>query len=161
MNTTGLTQLEDDAGSLPPRSLRIMSDPLSLAAGVIGITAFAIQSSKVLYDALGNLKNNVKNVRDLKEEITSLSAVLQSLKETLEVSDTDFSSLQAPLLRCARLCLEFSEVVEKCSAHADKGKFSVRDYLMATYKGKDINDLRSLLSVYKSTITIALADANL
>ena len=138
-----------------------MADPVSVAAGIVGLTAFAIQSSKVLYDTIESVKNNSRSVRELKEELSSLSGVLQSLQETLAIAEIDFSALQTPLLRCGRLCEEFSILINKCSQHADSGRFSIRDFIATTYKGKDINELRSLIAAYKSTIAIALADANM
>lgn len=138
-----------------------MSDPVSVAAGIVGLTAFAIQSSKALYDTIEKIKNNGRNVRELKEELTALSSVLKSLEETLAISEVDFGALQPPLLRCGRLCQEYSVLIGKCSAHAGSGRFSLRDFLMSTYKNKDIIELRALLAAYKSTIAIALADANM
>jgi len=138
-----------------------MADPVSVAAGIVGLTAFAIQSSKVLYDTIESIKNNSRSVRELKEELNSLSGVLHSLEETLAVAEIDFSALQTPLRRCGRLCEEFSVLIKKCSQHGDPGKFSIRDFIAITYKGRDITELRSLIAAYKSTIAIALADANM
>lgn len=138
-----------------------MADPISVAAGIVGLTGFAIECSKILYSTIDNIKGYGKSVRELGEETKALSEVLGSLQEMCSAPGVDFSSLQAPVARCGQLCQECSTLVMKCTARTDNGKFSVRDFLTLTYKGKNITELRSLMSAYKSTITIAIADVNL
>ncbi|KAK5069389.1 hypothetical protein LTR51_008639 [Lithohypha guttulata] len=138
-----------------------MADPVSIVSGIVGLTAFAIQSSKALYDVIETVKNNSRSVRELKAELSSLVSVLDSLRDTLTLSETGMSALQSPLLRCGRLCEEFAVLIGKCSSHSDSARFSLRDSIMSTYRSKDISELRSLLAAYKSTIAIALADANI
>ncbi|KAK5072260.1 hypothetical protein LTR70_010512 [Exophiala xenobiotica] len=82
-----------------------MTDPVSIATGIMGLTAFAIQSRKALYSTIESLKHNARIVPSI--------------------------------------------------------RFSFRDFFISTSKGKDIAELRSLLAAYKSTIVIALADANI
>lgn len=138
-----------------------MADPVSITASVLTLATFALQSSQALYDIIGSIKNNSRSVRELKDETGALSGVLVSLTETVKNSDADFSALENPLRKCGELCNESAELINKCSVHAGRGKFSWRDFLTSTYKGKDINELRSLIGAYKGTIAIALADANM
>lgn len=138
-----------------------MADPVSVAASVVALTTFAIQSSKALYDAIDKVKNGSRNLRELKDEMSSLENVLASLSETISVSEADFTALETPLQKCGQLCQDFAIVLNKCSARSGDGKFSWRDFFNSTYKGKDILDLRSLIGAYKGTIAIALADANM
>lgn len=138
-----------------------MADPISIATGIVGLTAFAIQSSKALYEAIENIKNNGRTIRELKEETISLTKVLCSLEETVALSEIDLSALQVPLRRCGQLCQELSVLLGKCSAHSVNGRFSIRDFFASTYQSKDLTEFRSLIAAYKSTIAVALADANM
>ncbi len=138
-----------------------MADPISIATGVVGLTAFAVQSTKALYEAIEKVKNNGRSIRELKEETISLTNVLRSLEETLTLSEIDLSVLQVPLRRCGQLCQELSVLLSKCSAHSDNGRFSIRDFFASTYQSKDLTEFRSLIAAYKSTIAVALADANM
>lgn len=138
-----------------------MTDPLSVAAGVAGLATLAAASSKILYETVDGIKNSTKTILEVKEEVESLSNVLKSLQDTLAVGDVDFSSLVSPLSSCARICGEFAALIRSCSTQSGERTFSLRDFFRFSYKGKTINEFRSLVSAYKSTISIALADANL
>lgn len=138
-----------------------MADPISITASIVALATFAFQSSQALYNAVDSIKNNSRSVRELKDEAEALSSVLVSLTETVTNSDADFSALETPLRKCGELCNASAKVISKCSVHGGAGKFSWRDFLNSTYRGKTITELRSMIGAYKGTIAIALADANM
>ena len=138
-----------------------MGDPISLASGVIALTTFAIQSTKTLYEVIDSFRNKARNVRELKDELEALENVLQSLQGILNDPEIDLSALKLPLLRCGEACQGFAEIIEKCTTRSSTNKTSFRDWFMLTYRGKTISSFRNIIGVYKSTITIALADANM
>jgi Fungal N-terminal domain of STAND proteins len=138
-----------------------MADPISLASGLLALAVFALQSSKTLYQTFESFQNSGRNVRGLKQELAALNDVLQTLQETVNQNDTKLSALKLPLLSCGKACAEFTVVVAKCTAHSNGSRSSFRDWARLTYMGKDIAGFTSLMAGYKSTITIALGDANM
>ncbi len=138
-----------------------MADPLSTASGVLALAVFAFQSSQVLYQAVASFQSNQRTVRELKEELEALDGVLQALQETATNSDIDFEALKLPLLRCGKACQDFKAVIVRCTAHSDGSRTSFRDWAKLRYLGEDIVGFKNMLAGYKSTIAIALGEANL
>ncbi len=138
-----------------------MADPISLASGLIALTTFALQSSKALYQTIQSFQNNRKAIRDLREELEALDGVLQALTQTATVTPTHLDALKLPLYRCGTACKDFKAIVVKCTAHSSGSRTSFRDWARLTYMGEDITGFRNMLAGYKSTIGIALGDANM
>jgi len=139
-----------------------MAEPISLAAGLLALATFAFESSITLAKTVQSFQNHPKRVRDLKEELEALSGVLGSLAETVSATtDVDLSVLDVPLLRCGNACREFDQEITKCSSRYGGSRTSFRDWAKLRYMGDDIDGFRQLLAGYKSTIIIALTDANL
>ena len=139
-----------------------MAEPIGIASGLVALATFAFQSSGALYDVVQSYRSHATRVRDLMEELGSLNGVLGSLAETLNANaDIALPSLEYPLLRCANACKDFEEELKKCSTRSLAGKTSFRDWAKLNYMGEDIDGFRRMLAGYKSTILIALTDANL
>lgn len=139
-----------------------MAELIGLSSGLVALVVFALKSSDLLYDTVNSYRSHPKNVRDLKEELEALGVVLRALSETVEKTKvTDFTALKLPLFRCGNACKEFDEVIAKCSSRSDGSRTSFRDWAKLKYMGDGIDEFRRMLAGYKSTINIALADANL
>ena len=138
-----------------------MAEPISVASGLVALATFALQSSKALYQAIESFKSNPKTIRDLKEELEALDGVLQSLTETVTNFETHLDALKLPLHRCGTACKDFEAIVARCAAHSGTSKTSFRDWARLKYMGEDITAFRNMLAGYKSTIIIALGDANM
>ena len=138
-----------------------MADPISTASGVLALATFAFQSSVLLYKAVASFQSSQRNVRELKEELEALQGALEALQETAATTDVDLTMLQLPLHRCGKACEDFQVVIAKCSAHSSKSKTSFRDWAKLRYMGDDIVGFKNMLAGYKSTIIIALGDANM
>jgi hypothetical protein len=139
-----------------------MAECIGLASGLLTLATFAFQSSITLAKTIHSFQSHPKQVRDLKEELEALTEVLRSLTETVgATTDADFSALDLPLLRCGNACKEFEEEILKCSSRSGGNRRSFRDWTKLKYMGDDIDGFRRLLAGYKSTIIIALTDANL
>ncbi|KAI9684821.1 MAG: hypothetical protein M1829_000196 [Trizodia sp. TS-e1964] len=139
-----------------------MAEPIGLASGVLTLATFAFQSSVALINTVQSFHNHPIRVRDLKGELEALSVVLSSLAETIaSTTDVDFSVLKLPLQRCGSACKEFEREIVKCSSRSTDSRTSFRDWAKLRYMGGDIDYFRQLLSGYKSTIVVALTDANL
>jgi hypothetical protein len=98
----------------------------------------------------------------LLEELEALTAALKSLTETIASdNDTTFAALELPLRRCDRACKDFEQELLKCLAHSGRTRTSFRDWARLMYMGDNIDGFKQLLAGYKSTVIIALTDANL
>ena len=139
-----------------------MADPISLTSGLVALVTFALQSGLVLYKTVDSYRSHPRTVRELREELEALNAVLQSLLETVaNDAEIDLPALKLPLVRCGKACKEFEEKIAKSTLRSNGPKTSFRDWAKLTYMGDGITEFRNMLAGYKSTINIALADANL
>jgi TolA-binding protein len=138
-----------------------MGDPLSIASGVLALSAFAFKSSVSLYQSVQSFQSNKKEIRELKGELESLSNVMQSLQQLASKDEDQFKTLSLPLLRCGQACKDFEEVIADCTKHSSESKTSFRDWAKLQYLGSDIVGFKDMLAGYKSTISIAIGDINL
>jgi len=138
-----------------------MAEAIGLASGLVTLAAFAFQASVALVKTVRSFQVHPKTVRDLAEELEALVSILGSLSETVSGTDVDLSGLNLPLLRCGKACQEFEAEIIKCSSRSGGGRTSFRDWAKIKYMGDDVDGFRQLVSGYKTTIIIALADANL
>lgn len=138
-----------------------MADPISLASGLLTLVTFGIKSSSSLYQTIKDFNSHQRNVRELKEELEALGEVLRSLNQMAVDPALDFTPLKLPLLRCGNACKDFEAAIVKCAEHSNGPRTSFRDWARLKYMGDDITGFKNMLAGYKSTVTIALCDANL
>jgi hypothetical protein len=137
-----------------------MADPLS-PSGVLALAVLAFQSSQVLYQTVASFQSHQRTMRQLKEELEALIGALEALQETAANPDIDLTMLRLPLVRCGKACKDFQAVIDKCTTHSGGSKTSFRDWAKLRYMGDDIVAFKNMLAGYKSTIMIALGDANM
>ncbi|KAI3326534.1 hypothetical protein HD806DRAFT_487509 [Xylariaceae sp. AK1471] len=138
------------------------AETIGLASGLLALSTFAFQSSITLYKTVQSFQFHPKYVRELNEELEALNGVLCSLSDTITASiDVDLSALKLPLLSCGRACNEFEQLIIKCSSRSGGSRTSFRDWAKVQYMGDNIDGFKRMLAGYKSTINIALTDANL
>jgi hypothetical protein len=138
-----------------------MAEAIGITSGLLTLTVFAFQSSVSLRQVVDSFQSNKKVIRELKEELEALNGVLQSLQQAAADNGEHLSGLNLPLFRCGKACKDFEEVIIKCTAHSGGSRTSFRDWAKLQYMGDDIAGFKDMLAGYKSTINIALADANL
>ena len=138
-----------------------MADPLSVASALVALITFALQSSQTLYQLIDSFKSNQRNIRELREELEALDDALQALHQTAASGGANLAGLELPLSRCGRACEDFKAVLLKCTEHSGGSRTSFRDWAKLRYLGDDITGFKNMLAGYKSTICIALGDANL
>ena len=139
-----------------------MAEPIGIASGMVALSTFAFQSSIALYQTIQSFKAHSTRVRDVQQELNALSEVLGSLSGQVgAATDDELSVLNLPLLRCGKACKEFEQELLKCSLRSGGGRTSFRDWARLRYMGDNIDGFKQQLAGYKSTIIIALADANL
>ncbi len=138
-----------------------MADPLSITAGLLAIITATIQSSKAFYQTVQSFRNHPRAVRQLKDELQALDGVLWSLEALTRHKESLFVPLRLPLSQCCQACIEFESLILKCTKHSGGSRTSFRDWARVTYMDSDTIGFTTMLAGYKSTISIALADANL
>ncbi|UKZ74790.1 hypothetical protein TrVFT333_002460 [Trichoderma virens FT-333] len=139
-----------------------MADPLSIASGIVALVTFALTSSVNLYTTIRNFQSQDKKARALKIELSDITTVLESLLETVNNNpDINFEALKAPLHRCGNACNEYGELICRFTRRSTASRSSVRDWVTQKYLQGDITDFKDMLAGYKSTINIALANANI
>ncbi|OBT72979.1 hypothetical protein VF21_07879 [Pseudogymnoascus sp. 05NY08] len=100
-------------------------------------------------------------VRDLRTELKSLVDVLEALSQTVQDGKVNLDSLELPLRTCNEICKGFSEFIDHNTTHSTDGKVSKRDWVKLEYRGDSITEFKEKLAILKSTISIAIGDANL
>jgi hypothetical protein len=139
-----------------------MAEALGLASGLVALATFALQSTATLSNAVQSYRSHPKVLRDLMEELESLKRVLSLLAKTIHATtDVDFSALDILLLQCGNACKQFEQKIMKLSSRSGGDRTSFRDWAKFRYMGDDVDGFRRQLAQYKSTISIALTDANL
>ncbi|KAK1521602.1 hypothetical protein CABS01_16506 [Colletotrichum abscissum] len=139
-----------------------MAEAVGLASGVLSFALLAFKSSIALYNTIQGIRTQPKRVRDLANELSAVSEVLHSLTEIIgNAPGDDLSALELPLRRCDEACKEFEQELLRCSSRSGGDRASFRDWAKLQYMGDGIDEFTQLLAGYKSTINIALADAQL
>ncbi|GKT52150.1 uncharacterized protein ColSpa_12331 [Colletotrichum spaethianum] len=138
-------------------------DPVTITTSALAVGGFALKSCMALHGMIRSFQSQNKDARALKAEVSDLTGVLSSLLETMaNHPNLDFHSLERPLQRCGNACDEYSRIIARCMKHSNEtSRSSVRDWVTQKYLQGDINDFRAMLAAHKSTINIALANANL
>jgi DNA mismatch repair ATPase MutS len=140
-----------------------MAEAVGLASAILGLTIFAYDTSKSLYEAVSSFRTQRKTVKDLQDELNSLTTILGSIRTYAEGLEEvqRLEPLRKPLERCLTICQEMRESLEACTKHSAEGRGSVRDWLNMRYHGKSFEDIRKQLSSYKSTLSITFASINM
>lgn len=133
-----------------------------MSSSVLALLTFAFKSTVTLYTTVRSFRSQDKDIRALRDELSDLSKVLESLKETASgYATVDLDGLKLPLLRCGKACEEYGEIIARCTKHSDGSRPSVRDWVTQKYLQGDITQFREMLAGYKATINVAVAHANL
>ncbi|PYH50907.1 uncharacterized protein BO96DRAFT_488845, partial [Aspergillus niger CBS 101883] len=115
--------------------------------------------SKSLYTLVKDFKNTQQTIRELWYKLESLTQVLGTLISAVMDNEAELASLKLPLLRCGKICSEFRNIIQKYMAHSNGQHTSFRDWAKLRYMGGTIYDLKTTLTGYKATISIALGGA--
>lgn len=138
-----------------------MAEAIGTASAISTFVALALQSSIILYQTIQSLQSRDRVIRELRHELEALQSVLLALEESVGNFDVDLTSLEQPLMRCNNACEQFNALILRCTSHSTEERSSRRDWLKLRYMGEDISGFKNMLAGYKSTISIALAYANL
>lgn len=138
-----------------------MAEVLGSLSAIMSLATLALQSSITLYQTVQSLQSRDKVIRELRQEVEALQAVLQALHGSIYSFEVDLTALTQPLMRCSNACNEFNTLLMKFAPQSIGERSRKRDWLRMKYMGEDITGFKNMLASYKSTISLALAYANL
>jgi hypothetical protein len=102
-------------------SVPAMGDPLSLAAGIVGLVSLTIQLLQVANQFKNDVKGVSKEVGSLIEELNALNSVLELLNKAWEnkraPANIDFSALARIEATCE---IQLNELLEKLRKKEDR-----------------------------------------
>jgi len=101
-------------------------EAISIASGLLALSAFAFESCVSLYQVLRCFQGNQKNVRGLVRELEALNGVLRPLQQTVATDAASVAGLNHPLFNCGKACKDFEALIIKCTRHSGRARTSVR-----------------------------------
>lgn len=136
---------------------------VGFVSGLLTLAVFAFDTSKSLYEAVSSFKSQRKTIKDLQTDLSSLIAVLGSIRKQLEAPQeaARLEPLRQPLESCLTTCQEMREMLDICTRHSAEGQDSVRTWLSMRYREKSFEDMKQRLASYKSTLCIAFGSINM
>lgn len=138
-----------------------MAEAIGVATDSVTLVAFPLKASESLLHTIRSFPTQQVAVRQLREELESLSGVLVSLQEAILISNVDLHAFELPLLRYGKACRDFEEVIAKCMSASEGSRMGFRRWAKLRYLGGEIDNFRRMLAGYKATISIALGEATL
>lgn len=138
-----------------------MANPVSAASGVLALVTFGTQATFSLIQLIQGFEKAPSTVRQLKDELSALDGVLQSLREKTNDTDSKFSELKIPLFQCGKACRDFELVLSQKAGTSSGAKASFIEWTKLKFHGSDINGFKETIAGYKATISIALCTVNL
>jgi len=144
-----------------------MADPLSVAAGVVGIIVPALHGTRILLDDLEKLRDAPKTVKRLLDDVHSVDAALKLLKG---VEDREWQLLGPPVIEqskttissCMRACDIFRTHLQRWTRHSEDGKMAWQDRAnVGFFKQGQVKALSEQLQNCKLTINTTVSVATL
>jgi hypothetical protein len=144
-----------------------MTDPLSVAAGVVGIAASALHGTRLLLDDLERLKGAPKTIKRLTDDVRSVEATLKLLQA---VEDREWKSLGIAVAKqskttidsCKQACELFRTDLQQWTRHSEDGKLAWQDRTSVGFFKKDqIKAMSEQLQNCKLSITNVVSVATL
>ena len=140
-----------------------MSDPLSILAGIAGVSAVGVQLSISLYEISNRLITAPKEVADIASELACLASIFDQLKTTLEanrklVRDQLIVTASETLSRFDALQKDVTDIVanvRKCDRPFERLKWLFKESRIASLMAK-VNAVKASLNLLVSIIQIAV-----
>jgi hypothetical protein len=144
-----------------------MTDPLSIAASIVGITVTALHGARLLLDDLEKLKDAPKTVKNLVADMQSVDAALQLLQA---VDDKEWESLgrniaeqlKTTIRSCTQACDLFRADLQRWTKHSEDGKLAWQDRaIVGFFKQGQTKAMSEQLQNCKLTINFVVSIATL
>ncbi|SLM40333.1 hypothetical protein LPUS_11089 [Lasallia pustulata] len=142
-----------------------MTDPLSIAASVASLVAFAGAISKEVFQFFSSIKNAPENARVLVSALYSLNVTLGQVQTNLldsrfvaDHDGEDFKALNVCLVNCTAILSELERKVQKSGlGEATKARPTrLRDAVQWSYTDDEIAEYLRRVEAEKGTLSIAL-----
>lgn len=109
-----------------------MTDPLTVAASVVGITVPALQGTRLLLDDLQSIIDAPKAIETSKEDLLSVDMALKSLQAVKGpdwdlLGDTVMEQSKITIITCTKACDIFRADLQRWTRHSDEGRLSWQD----------------------------------
>lgn len=146
-----------------------MTDPISITADVVGITASAHSASRLLYNDIRAIKNAPKAVSDLVidverliEEIELVKGIGPSEWDKLGANTADHTKTM--LVSCEKTCTAFSDDLKRW-VRSSEGKSEpispMNHFKLGFYRQKEIESFRQQAQICKLSFTETISMAGL
>ncbi|KAF2132450.1 hypothetical protein P153DRAFT_421381 [Dothidotthia symphoricarpi CBS 119687] len=144
-----------------------MSDPLSVAAGVVGLTVPALHGTRLLLDDLQKIKDAPEMVQRLKGDVGAIDLALASLRAVKEhewesLGTTVAEDVKTTISTCTRACDAFRADLQHWTRHSAGGKLTLQDRTkVGFWKQAEIRTISEQLQNCKITVTSVVSIATL
>jgi hypothetical protein len=144
-----------------------MTDPLSVAASIVGVTVPALHCARLLLDDLQGIIDAPKSVESLKEDLRSVDTTLKSLQA---INDPEWKSLggtvaeesKVAVSTCTRSCEMFRADLQRWTRHSEEGKLSWQDRAnVGFFKQRRMKSMSEQLQSCKLSINSVVSIATL
>ena len=144
-----------------------MSDPLSIAASIVGVTVPALHGARLLLDDLQKISDATETVERLKGDVRSVDIALTSLQT---VKDQEWESLgrtvvgdsKTTISTCRIACDKFRNDLQRWTRHSEDGRLTWQDRAnVGFFKQGRIKAMSEQLQNCKVTTTSIVSIATL
>jgi hypothetical protein len=144
-----------------------MADPLSITAGVVGIIAPALHTTRLLLQDLQELKDAPKTIKRLGEDVQSIDTALKLLQS---IEEREWGLLGADVAKqsettissSTQACNIFRADLQKWTRHSEDGKLAWLDRANVGFFKKDqVKAMSEQLQSCKLAINLTVSVATL
>jgi predicted nuclease with TOPRIM domain len=128
----------------------MMVDPIS----IIPLIVLAAQSVLTLTELIKDYRGLDDTLQGLIGGLEALQEAIQALQGPAALDEETLPKLSRLLSACTKRCNDIKRIIEQCSAHSNKNRQSIRDWLTYRFNVNDISEFRGQIEDFKTTILI-------
>jgi len=140
-----------------------MSDGLSVAASVLGITSAALQSVQYLSRTIDNIKGVPDVIKTIKVDLNAVEPVLRQLDSALQGNASQIllaGEINSAVENCSRACTAFETQLGRWMRYSTEEKtFWVDRWRVGLFGQERIRTFKGQLNDCKGTLSVALNTA--
>ncbi|KAK3339860.1 hypothetical protein B0T25DRAFT_560751 [Lasiosphaeria hispida] len=138
-----------------------MADPLSIAAGVVGLLGYTLHGSKRMLEFIESIRNAPKDVAALSLDLRALHDVLATLagmQNEFNSNPTIIDCLRVPLENCVDIFTDFTATLNQFVVTTRDGSMRVRTWknIVWAFREKEISLFRDTTLAYKASLNMAV-----
>ncbi|KAI1408970.1 hypothetical protein F5Y13DRAFT_97722 [Hypoxylon sp. FL1857] len=144
-----------------------MSEPFSIAAGIVGILTSALHCTRVLYNDIQSVSRAPTVVEDLKRDLLAVTMTLESLQgvtaeEWAAVGQGVVDQSTMTITTCTDSCTKLRADLERWIKHSNSGKLSWQDRVMVGFwKSGRIKSMSEQLQKHQIALNLVISTATL